>query len=64
MKLGTVASAARDWLPDALMVAGAGAVSSGAWLIYEPAGFIVGGAFLLGFGWIVSNVEDVVRRGD
>lgn len=34
-------------VPDALMLAGAGGLSYGAWLIYEPAGFLVGGALAL-----------------
>lgn len=34
-------------LPDALLIAGAAAVSYGAWLAWAPAGFIVGGALLL-----------------
>lgn len=34
-------------LPDALLVAGAAAVSYGAWLAYPPCGFIVGGALLI-----------------
>lgn len=43
-------------LPDALMTAGAGAISFGAWLIYKPAGFMVAGALLLAAGVLVSNV--------
>lgn len=35
------------WLRDAAGVAGAASVSYGAWLIYEPAGFIVGGSIVL-----------------
>jgi hypothetical protein len=34
-------------LPDALLVAGAVAVSFGSWLAYPPAGFIVAGALAL-----------------
>jgi hypothetical protein len=37
-------------LPDALIVAGVGAVAYGAWLILPAAGFIVGGAILLTLG--------------
>lgn len=34
-------------LPDALLIAGAAAVSYGAWLAFPPCGFIVGGALML-----------------
>lgn len=40
---------------DALLIAGASAVSYGAWLIYAPAGFIVGGLFLLAGGVLVAK---------
>lgn len=39
-------------LSDLCALSGAGSVSYGAWLVYEPAGFIVGGAILLGVGVI------------
>jgi hypothetical protein len=35
------------FLPDLLLLAGAGSVAYGAWAIYPPAGFIVGGALVL-----------------
>lgn len=35
------------WVRDAAGLAGAASVSYGAWLIYEPAGFIVGGLLVL-----------------
>lgn len=44
-----------EWAPDAGMVAGAGAISYGAGLIYVPAGWIVGGAFLLAVGWMAAK---------
>lgn len=34
-------------VPDALMMAGAGGLSYGAWLVYEPAGWMVGGGLVL-----------------
>ncbi len=34
-------------LPDVLLIAGAGSVSFGAWLAYNPAGFIVAGALAM-----------------
>lgn len=37
----------KNLAPDAMLVAGAAAVSYGAWLVYQPAGIIVGGAFLI-----------------
>lgn len=36
--------------PEVFALAGAGVISYGAWLVYQPAGFIVGGAFLLVIG--------------
>lgn len=55
---------ARDWTPDSLLLAGAGCVSYGAWLIYPPAGFIVGGLLLLvggylGAGKAAAGAKDV-----
>lgn len=43
---------ASEWTPDTLLMAGAGCVSYGAWLIYPPAGFIVGGLLLLVGGYL------------
>ena len=44
-----------EWLPDALMVSGASAIAYGAWLIYAPAGFVVGGGFALVGGWLLAR---------
>ncbi len=54
-KLGAVADALSGWRPDALMIGGACGVSYGAWLVYPPAGFIVGGVLVLLAGWIDSR---------
>jgi hypothetical protein len=35
------------FLPDALLVVGAAGVSYGAWLAYEPAGYVVAGALAI-----------------
>lgn len=43
-------NALKGWVPDVLMLAGVIGISFGAWLVYPPAGFIVGGAFLLAGG--------------
>ena len=43
------------WTPDVLMLAGAAAVAYGAGLVYQPAGFIVGGAFALAAGWLLAR---------
>jgi hypothetical protein len=37
-------------IPDALIVAGAGVLSYGAWLVYPPAGYLVAGGLMLVFG--------------
>lgn len=50
-----LAALAAEWAPDAGMVAGAGAISYGAGLIYVPAGWIVGGAFLLAVGCMAAK---------
>jgi hypothetical protein len=42
-------------LPDALLVAGAAAVAWGAHQVYAPAGYVVGGLFLLAGGVVLSR---------
>ncbi|MEH6564633.1 MAG: hypothetical protein V7756_04830 [Halopseudomonas sp.] len=49
---------ARDLVADAGGVIGAGALSYGAWLVYQPAGFIVCGLLLLAFAWLMGGVRD------
>jgi hypothetical protein len=44
-----------SWRPDALMAFGAGGIAYGAWLVYQPAGFIVGGAFVLTAGVLAAR---------
>jgi hypothetical protein len=41
------AQALPEFLRDILALGAAGAIAYGAWLIYQPAGFIVGGALAL-----------------
>lgn len=48
-------AAAAGSFPDALMVSGAGGVSYGAARMYEPAGWIVAGLFLLAAGWLAAR---------
>jgi hypothetical protein len=43
------------WMPDAMMVAGAGSISYGAGLVYPPAGWIIIGAFVLAAGWMLAR---------
>jgi hypothetical protein len=43
---------------DLAGIAGAGAIAAGAWLIYAPAGLIVGGLLLL-----AAAILSAVRRG-
>lgn len=54
-KLQTAASAAAGFLPDALMLGGAGGVSYGAALVYLPAGYVVGGLFALAAGVMLAR---------
>jgi hypothetical protein len=44
-------------LPDVLMLGGAAALSYGAWLIYAPAGYLVGGCLLLVAGVLAARVK-------
>jgi len=52
-----VKSLLQSMLPDALMVAGTACVSYGAWLVYEPAGFIAGGVLLVTAGVLTARVK-------
>jgi hypothetical protein len=54
-KLGDALDALVGWRPDALMIAGAGGVAYGAWLIHQPSGFIVGGLLAMAAGWLESR---------
>jgi hypothetical protein len=46
---------AKDWSPDALMAGGAGGIAYGAWLVYQPAGFIAGGLLVLAAGVLAAR---------
>lgn len=54
-KLLKIAANAGAWTPDLLLVVGAGSVSYGAGMVYEPAGWMVGGLFALAAGWLLSK---------
>jgi hypothetical protein len=54
-RLKNIAVRAADWLPDALMVGGAGAVSFGAGQVYAPAMWVVGGVFALVAGLVLAR---------
>ena len=56
-KLQAARAAAAGWLPDVLMVAGAGSVSAGAGMVYLPAGWIVGGVLSLVAGVLTARVS-------
>jgi len=47
----------KDALEDVLCGSGAIAVSYGAYLVYEPAGFIVGGLLLITGGFFVAKAK-------
>lgn len=36
-----------NWVRDAAGISGAASVAYGAWLVYAPAGFIIGGMLIL-----------------
>lgn len=44
----------RETLRDVIGLGSAGAVTAGVWMIYPPAGWIVGG--LLGFAWVAYDL--------
>ena len=52
---------ALPYVRDGLVVAGAGFITAGAALVYQPAGFIVGGGFLLAAGLIGALRERAPR---
>jgi hypothetical protein len=41
--------------PELASLAGAGLISYGAWLVYQPAGFIAAGAFLVAGAWLYAR---------
>ncbi len=51
MKLKTIAS----WVPDALMVSGAGAVSFGVGMVHLPTGVAISGLFAIVAGVLLSR---------
>jgi len=54
-RLQAARAVAAEWLPDALMVGGGGAVSYGAWLVFPPGGYVVAGCLLVLAGYILSR---------
>lgn len=51
------AAAVARLAPDALALAGAAAISYGAALVYEPAGYITGGMLALGLALLVARKQ-------
>lgn len=49
-----IASAA-DLALDATALLGAGLITYGGHLVYQPAGFIIGGIFCLGGAWLAAR---------
>lgn len=50
-------------VPEALLLGGVGAVVYGAWQVYHPAGWVVGGALALVAGWRLGRTAPEVKRG-
>lgn len=50
-------AAARGYVADIAGLAGGGLLSYGAWSIYEPAGFIVGGVLLLALAVAIAGAR-------
>jgi hypothetical protein len=59
MKLNVAAlrKAAPSLARDAAGLSGCGFVSYGAWLIYHPAGFIIGGLFLMVGAFLTARAK-------
>jgi hypothetical protein len=59
-KIAKIAAAIRRALPvllcDAAGIGGAGLIAYGAWLVYAPAGFIIGGILLLAGAVMTARV--------
>jgi len=45
----------KSFLPDVLLLAGAAGITAGAWMIYPPSGYIVGGALSVFAGWQLAK---------
>lgn len=43
----------KGYVSDVLIVVGIASVSGGAWMVYEPAGFIVGGLLVVALGFLL-----------
>lgn len=54
-QLQRIAATAAEWVPDALMASGAAAIAYGSSLVYLPAGWVVGGAFVLAGGVLLAR---------
>ena len=52
-----VMAAAPALLRDAIGISGAGMIAYGAILIYQPAGWIVGGIILVGGAWLSAKAK-------
>ena len=55
MNLKPLAVLILGWAPDAVVAAGAGITAYGAWLVYLPAGFIVGGIAAMALGVLAAK---------
>lgn len=51
---GSILKHFKNIISDLLIVIGLEAVTVGAWMIYRPAGWLVAGIALIGFGWIIG----------
>lgn len=54
-RLSNIGRAVPDLAVDAFGVAGGGLVGYGAWQIYHPAGFIVGGFLMIVGSWLFAR---------
>ena len=51
---GSILKHLKNIISDLLIVIGLEAVTVGAWMIYRPAGWLVAGIALIGFGWLIG----------
>lgn len=54
---------AADQVPEGLLIGGAAAVAYGAWQVFHPAGWIVGGLLAVIAGWRLGRPVPEVKRG-
>jgi TRAP-type C4-dicarboxylate transport system permease small subunit len=58
------AAKAVSLLVDLMGLSGCGLIAYGTWLVFVPAGYIVGGTILVTIAWLCSRVSPPPAPGD